>query len=78
MGSEIAKVRRRLRLVWRWLFVSPCQWCGEWRWPCDCEERIACQQAGAIGHMACGWCVAHRGPRFKCLCRCRSVVSRHA
>lgn len=45
----------------------PCQWCGS-SVECDCIERIACNQVGVAGHLACGFCEEHEGPRFSCMC----------
>jgi hypothetical protein len=47
--------------------AATCEWCHSDD-GCDCAERIACTKAGTFGHISCGWCAAHDGPSFHCLC----------
>jgi hypothetical protein len=34
----------------------------------DDLERCNCSDTGRIGHFQCGWCRAHKKPRFVCGC----------
>lgn len=47
---------------------EPCQFCDNFE--CDCGERVTCAKVGQPGHLGCGWCTVHAGPRFECLDRC--------
>jgi hypothetical protein len=34
----------------------------------DDLDRVNCPTTGVVGHMMCGWCLVHYGPRFQCGC----------
>ena len=34
----------------------------------DDLDRVNCPDAKGVGHLGCGWCLDHEGPRFHCLC----------
>lgn len=35
----------------------------------DDLDRVNCPTVGVLGHWACGWCVTHAQPEFRCMCR---------
>ena len=45
--------------------LVPCVWC-RLEDPCDCYERLYCEQAGEVGHSGCGWCIWHQKPQWMC------------